>query len=210
MESKILSKRALPIVVLSGFALSLAFIFYLIPKGSVQGVSALPIENSVAPPEQRQVCLPAVQPGFGLPLRLKIPTINVDAAIKNVGLTSNGSMDITESQDDVAWYKLGPRPGENGSAVIAGHFGLRNQKGSVFDNLHKLHPKDKIYIEDDKGTIISFVVRESKSYDPQADAPAVFGSNDGQPHLNLVTCEGVWDEASKTFSKRLVVFTDKE
>ncbi|MDO8558807.1 MAG: class F sortase [bacterium] len=86
------------------------------------------------------------------------------------------------------------------------HYG----EGSVFDNLNKLRKGDVLYIEDDKGVIVSFVVRESRNYDPNADASDIFNLNDGKPHLNLITCEGVWDEASKSYSKRLVVFTDKE
>ena len=31
--------------------------------------------------------------------------------------------------------------------------------------------------------------------------------NDGN-HLNLITCDGEWNEDQKTFSKRLVVFSD--
>lgn len=146
-----------------------------------------------------------------LPMHLKIPVISVDSAIEYVGVTPSGDMDVPKNPDDVAWYKLGVRPGENGSAVIAGHFGtLKNGKGSVFDNLYKLRKGDKVYIEDDKGVITTFVVRESRRYEPNADATAVFISNDGKPHLNLITCEGVWDEVSKSYPTRLVVFTDKE
>jgi len=119
-------------------------------------------------------------------------------------------MDVPKEQANVAWFELGPRPGDEGSAVIAGHYGSQSRRESVFDNLHKLHKGDKIYIEDDKGNIISFVVRESRRYNPGADASEVFNLNDGKSYLNLVTCEGVWDEVSQTYSKRLVVFTEKE
>lgn len=148
---------------------------------------------------------------FGLPMRLKIPVINVDSAIEFVGIASNGNMDTPKNPADVAWYKLGSRPGENGSAVITGHYGTwKNGKGSVFDDLSKLSQGDKIYIEDDSGKIISFVVRESRNYNSNADASDVFISNDGKSHLNLITCEGVWNKDSKSYSQRLVVFTDKE
>jgi hypothetical protein len=33
------------------------------------------------------------------------------------------------------------------------------------------------------------------------------GSND-KAHLNLITCDGVWDVTKKSYSKRLVVFAD--
>jgi LPXTG-site transpeptidase (sortase) family protein len=119
-------------------------------------------------------------------------------------------MDIPKNQDDVAWFELGSRPGESGSAVLAGHYGWIKGKPSVFDNLYKLRTGDKVYLEDDKGIIVSFVVRENRRYDAKADASDVFNSNDGKPHLNLVTCEGTWDEVTKSYPSRLVVFTDKE
>ncbi len=150
------------------------------------------------------------QAGIGLPIYLKIPKINVDSAVENVGLAPDGAMDITKNIDNVSWFELGPRPGENGNAVIAGHYGRKNGKASVFDELYKLRKGDKIYIEDDKGVIITFVVRETRRYDPKANTSDIFGSNDGKAHLNLITCEGVWDKKSKQYSQRLVVFADKE
>lgn len=148
---------------------------------------------------------------FGLPVRLKIPNINVDAVIEYVGLASDGTMDVPKGPANVAWFNLGPRPGNIGSAVIAGHYGSwKSGAESVFDNLNKLRKGDKIYVEDEKGVIITFVVRESRIYDPKVNASNVFSSSDGKAHLNLVTCEGVWDNVHKTYSNRLVVFTDKE
>ena len=141
-----------------------------------------------------------------LPMRLKIPSINVDAAIQYVGLTSKGAMEVPNNIVDVGWFDLGSRPGENGSAVIAGHFNGENGKAGVFSNLHKLKVGDKFYIEDNYGATISFVVRASRAYDP-GYADDVFSRNDSA-HLNLITCDGVWDEAKKTYSKRLVVFAD--
>ena len=80
----------------------------------------------------------------------------------------------------------------------------------MFDNLNKLVQGDKIYVEDDKGVTTTFIVQESTIYDPEVNASSVFYSGDGKSHLNLITCEGVWEEAQKTYSNRLVVFADKE
>ena len=204
MQSKILSKRILLIaVVFTGITFLSALLFYFFPKGSTQSSSAILVENVIAIPSPKQA-------SFGLPVRLKIPSIRVDASVEYVGLTPDGAMDVPKEPANTAWFNLGPRPGENGSSVIAGHYGWKNGKASVFDNLYKLNKGDKLYIEDDKGVIVSFVVRESRRYDPNEDASDVFGLQDGKPHLNLITCEGAWDKVSKTYSKRLVIFTDKE
>jgi LPXTG-site transpeptidase (sortase) family protein len=147
---------------------------------------------------------------YGLPLRLKIPTINVDAALEQVGITPEGALGIPKNLTSAGWFSLGPRPGENGNAVIDGHYSQKASLPAVFDNLHQLIRGDKLYVQDEKGTSITFVVRQSRSYDPKADTSDVFRSTDGAAHLNLITCEGAWDEATKSYSKRLVIFADRE
>jgi len=72
--------------------------------------------------------------------------------------------------------------------------------------LYKLKKGDRLYIEDGKGKSLAFVVQESRTYDP-GYADDVFSRNDGA-HLNLITCDGVWDGTKKSYSKRLVVFAD--
>jgi LPXTG-site transpeptidase (sortase) family protein len=109
-----------------------------------------------------------------------------------------------------AWFNLGPRPGQEGNAIIDGHYGWIKGVPAVFNDLYTLKPGSKIYIEDQKGNRISFVVREIKIYDKDEDASGVFTLSDGKAHLNLITCEGVWISALKTYSNRLVVFADKE
>lgn len=204
MKSKILSKKTLLIIILTILALLLfSLLYYFNPERSAQNVIPPPIGEVT-------VTTKPEQPISGLPIRLKIPGINVDAAIEQVGLTAGGAMDVPKNQNNVAWYSLGQRPGEIGSAVIAGHFDWKNGLPAVFYRLDKLQKGDKIYVEDDRGATITFVVRESRNYDPKADASDVFISNDGKSHLNLITCEGIWSKAANSYSKRLVVFSDKE
>lgn len=150
------------------------------------------------------------QESAGLPFRLKIPSINVDAFIEQVGIAPDGAMDVPKKPDEAAWFNLGPRPGEIGSSVIDGHSGYKDNKPAVFDRLYKLKKGDKIYIEDDGGLTTTFVVRKIESYSPSANALSVFGSSDGLAHLNLITCSGSWNELAQSHNERLVVFTDKE
>ncbi len=145
-----------------------------------------------------------------LPARLDIPKINVDAAIEDVGLTPQGTMAVPEGPLDVAWFDLGPHPGESGSAVIAGHEGWKNGIKAVFDDLYQLHVGDKVYVGDREGATTTFVVRDIQIYDQNGGTSNIFDSNDGGVHLNLITCEGTWNAAQKSYSNRLVVFTDEE
>ena len=205
-QPKISSKWSLFIASILGIVSSLIIIVFFLGLPG-QGSSAQ--QNLIGTSLAQPVAL-SESTGLALPIRLKIPGINVNAVVEYVGLTPDGLMDVPKGPDGVAWFKLGPRPGENGSAVIAGHYGWKNKIPAVFDNLHKLQKGDKLYIEDAFGAITTFVVRESRSYEPNADATDVFTSNDGKSHLNLVTCEGVWNKTQQSYSKRRVIFTDKE
>ena len=141
------------------------------------------------------------------PSRLTIPTLKIDTAIKSVGMTSKGEMGVPKNINDVVWFNLGPKPGEEGSAVIAGHLDWYGGLRAAFKNLYKLKPGDKLFVTNSLGKKISFVVRASRTYPNNADATAIFTSATGT-HLNLITCAGVWDKTKKSYTKRLVVFTD--
>ena len=206
MRSKNLSRRKFLIIVLAGFTLFAILLscFIYTKEKSIQNSSAL-LTADVNALSKQETEKPS------LPMRLKIPKINVNAAIKYVGITANGEMGVPKGPSDVAWFEPGIIPGEAGSAVIAGHYGhWKNGQGSVFDNLKKLKAGDKLYIKDADGDTIIFVMRESKIYNSNDDASNIFFSDDGASHLNLITCEGAWDKISKSYSKRLVIFTDKE
>ncbi len=175
----------------------------------VQGSDTKPVLvlGSQAPHNVQVPKKPEIRPG--MPIRLSIPRIKVDAAVEPVGLTPFGAMAVPEGPAGVAWFDLGPRPGEAGNAVIAGHEGWKNGIAAVFDNLHKLAKGDMIYVEDGAGTTTAFVVRETRIYGQNEDASAVFASSDGKAHLNLITCEGIWNKADKSYSGRLVIFADR-
>ena len=146
--------------------------------------------------------------GPGLPRRLVIPSINVDAPVIYVGLASDGTVDVPKGPQETAWFQLGPRPGQQGSAVITGHFGpWRNGGASVFDNLDKLKVGDIIYVKDNENNQLSFKVQESRIYQSDESPKEVFNNNDGI-YLNLITCNGEWLANQKTYTQRLVVFTE--
>ena len=192
-------RRALLFVIpLIGCLLALLVLSFLKPIEVIPSVTL--------PPE---VSKPGIV-GAGLPVSLSIPSIAVTASIDYVGLTAAGAMDIKEDPTKVAWYEPGPRPGDSGSAVIAGHYGFLRGVGSIFNNLSKLQPGDTVNVTDDAGVMITFKVRSSRRYEPNADTSAIFGSNDGRSHLNLITCEGTWVQSEHSYSDRLVVFTDRK
>ncbi|KKT42503.1 MAG: Sortase (Surface protein transpeptidase) [Candidatus Collierbacteria bacterium GW2011_GWD2_45_10] len=143
-----------------------------------------------------------------LPVRLIIPSINVDTTIQYVGINSEGEMATPSSAYEVGWFKLGTIPGEVGNAVIAGHFDDKDGLPGIFANLSKLNKGDKLYVTNNQGRLVTFSVREARISEP-GYVEEVFVSSDSA-HLNLVTCRGVWSNADKSYSERLIVFADKD
>ncbi len=145
----------------------------------------------------------------GTPVRLTIATINVDAAIEAVGLTPDGAMDTPQTPDDTAWYQLGPRPGDQGNAVIVGHVDSA-AGGAVFWDLRTLTPGSMIAVVSDDGVTHQFVMRDAERY-PLGSAPLtdIFGTGEGI-HLTLITCDAdtPFDRASGKYAGHLVIYAD--
>ena len=196
-------KRALLIVILSAAAAYL-FLSYVAPAFLKKPALQAAHENQrklAQKPAPKEV-------NYGLPVRLKIPKINVDANIAFLGLTPAGDMDIPTEVEDVGWYKYGTVPGNKGSAVVAGHLIGKKGEPGVFINLDTLQKGDIFSVIDSNAQTITFTVRETRSYGQTEKPKEVFNSSDGV-HLNLITCTGDWIGTQSRYSNRLVVFADK-
>ena len=148
---------------------------------------------------------PQISPGVATPVRLFVPRLGVNAPIEQVGVTRQGNMDVPSGAETVGWYKLGPKPGEKGNAVISGH--LDTLLGpAVFWRLNELVQGDEIVVRDARAELRTFSVVRTQAYDA-ANAPLeeIFGSGSGV-NLQLITCNGSWVEHKRSYDKRLVVF----
>lgn len=144
----------------------------------------------------------------GIPKKISLPFLGIDADIQEVGLASGGGMGAPSSFKKVGWFKLGARPGEIGNAVLAGHLDTYSDKGGVFWNLSKARSGDYIYITDDFGKKMRFRITRSESYNVfSAPMEEIFGSI-GVPRLVLITCDGAWNSEKGGYDNRLVVFAD--
>lgn len=197
------TRRALIMLLVLASVLILITVLAIRPKQS-------PSSTDAASPVVQKLSAAGSTPQPGLPVRIKIPKISVDGDVEHVGLTSRGDLAAPKAIESAGWYKQGPRPGQLGSAVIGGHFGLPNDQPAIFGNLHLLQKGDKIFIIDEAETTTTFVVTGSRSYDPTENAAAVFRSGPETIRLNLITCQGEWDSKQKTYASRLVIFTEKE
>ncbi len=144
--------------------------------------------------------------GAIVPARLKVPSLGIDAAVEQVGLKGDGSMGTPQDFDDVAWYAPGGKPGAEGNTVFAGHVNNGRTTAGVFTHLSKLKAGDYITVADAARRSVVYRVSDIAKYPADEAPPAELFTTDGPSKLVLITCEGDWVPAERTFSNRLVVF----
>ncbi len=153
--------------------------------------------------------LPRVETVIAAPNQLIIPALDIVAHVESVGAYRTGRMRSPSNFFNVAWYQEGPRPGEAGNAVIAGHLDNALGLSGVFKDLDKLLPGDDVYVATLSGEEQHFkVVRIAEYHYTEVPINELFGTQEGI-NLNLVTCAGIWIKREKTYDRRLVVYTQK-
>ena len=139
------------------------------------------------------------------PSRLMIPAIGVDATVAAVGLMPDGSMGSPANLWTSTWLSSSARPGQAGSAVIAGHRGIGTQ--ALFSHLENLRQGDLIHVSDANGGELVYQVTRVASMDlSDATRLQVFGPTTEQ-RLVLITCYGLYSRSTSTYDHRLIVFS---
>jgi LPXTG-site transpeptidase (sortase) family protein len=137
------------------------------------------------------------------PARLLIPSIKVDASVEARGLDSNRNMDIPKNFRDVAWYKLGPAPGQPGNALINGHVNWWTGD-AVFTRLNQVRAGDEITVMRADGGTVHFKVTGKTVVDASARIASLFEPS-SVATLTLITCTGVWNPLTQSNTQRLLV-----
>ena len=174
-------------------------------KATLEPLATTPIAVLVPPPADPPAFTPDDHtPSVELPIRLRVPSLGVDADVEYVELAGDGSMDVPKDPDNVAWYQPGPKPGEPGNAIIAGHVDWGGRT-AVFWGLRTLTPGDVIKVLAADGGRYEFVVDWLKWYDAEtAPVDEVFGQS-GATELTMITCGGTFDQRTRQYLSRLVV-----
>jgi sortase (surface protein transpeptidase) len=161
--------------------------------GSHVGHAAVPVFRSVRTYQE-----------VAVPVRLRIPSVGIDAPVEPVGQSADGAVAAPDGWRLAGWYDGGPRPGQQGPAVIVGHVDSRSGP-AVFFLLPRTRPGDPIYVDRADGSTVRFRVtgrlQVAKSRFP-ADleyAPTL------QASLHLVTCAGSFDTSTGHYRDNVIV-----
>jgi LPXTG-site transpeptidase (sortase) family protein len=146
---------------------------------------------------------PSVAPANPSPIRLLIPRIGVDARIEARGLDSSRNMLTPNDFHDVAWYNLGPTPGQPGNALLNGHVDWWTGS-AVFTRLSDLRSGDSVIVVRRDGIRITFKVTGRQTVAANARVASLFAPS-RVATLTLITCDGVWDPRIMSATHRLLV-----
>ena len=157
------------------------------------------VTTSTAPPA-------ALVTARSAPVSLRIPAIGLSVPVSTLGLNPDGTVEVPTDFQEPGWYRLGPSPGQMGSAVILGHVDS-HQGPAVFFRLRSLTAGDQVEVTLADGVMTSFVVTSVAMY-PKTGFPAqqVYGSHDSSA-LQLVTCGGTFDAQTGSYLSNIVVYT---
>jgi sortase A len=139
------------------------------------------------------------------PKFLRIPSIGVDAFVQKVGVDQNSQIAVPNNIHVVGWFVDSVLPGENGLSIIDGHLdGTR--MGGVFRHLAELVSGDTFEIEFGNGTIKQFrVIAVVRVGLDDAEDPLFSQIPTVASQLNLITCGGTYDRATRTYDQRDIV-----
>lgn len=134
--------------------------------------------------------------------RISIPAVGITAPIFwNVdGQDMDEYLSVLEK--GIAHYKGTPLPGQSGSSLLFGHssynYDMPNNMDSIFAPLHNVKNGDRVYIEKEDGTTLTFEVYQTKVIVP---TDLEFLSQAGPTRVTLMTCTPIG-----TTKNRLLVY----
>ncbi|HEY5990050.1 MAG TPA: class F sortase, partial [Streptosporangiaceae bacterium] len=165
------------------------------PFAATSGLAAEPPGRRAAPVAAR-------------PVSLTIPAIGVHARLTQLGLTSRGALQVPASPWVPGWYSGGPRPGEIGPAIIAGHIDSLTGPG-VFFRLRLLRPGDLASVRRADGTVAVFRVYAERMYAKDRFPTAEVYGPTPDAELRLITCGGAFDTAAGSYLSNVVVYASQ-
>lgn len=141
------------------------------------------------------------------PKFIKLPTINTEGFIQNVGVDQNKQVAVPNNIHVAGWFKDSVKPGQKGLSIIDGHLNGRSNDG-IFVNLEDLKKDDVYTVEFGNGSTKQFKITEVVTVATQEAASILFSQNPKATNqLNLITCGGNFDPNARLYDKRVIVIS---
>jgi hypothetical protein len=140
-----------------------------------------------------------------VPVRLRVPSLGVDAPVTPVAAQSGGALAVPDDPHVVGWWRAGAAPGsERGTVVLDGHVDSHLAGPGALFRLAEIRPGAAVLLMTSRGTI-PYVVVAIRGY-PKADLPAQVFDTSGRPRLVLITCGGAFDRRIRQYADNIVAY----
>lgn len=150
------------------------------------------------------VGFPEVELESPRPVGLTIDAIGIaGASVIEVGVEPNGDMEVPPASR-VGWYRYGPTPGSDGSAILAAHIAYDGENG-VFVDLAALDEETEVEVVYDDGSTDRFIVESNQRFDKEALPEDLVFARSGPSRLILITCGGRFDSEAGSYEDNVVV-----
>jgi len=158
-----------------------------------------------AHPAYRHEQASAAWASAGVPVRLRIRALDVDAPVRAVGVGHDGALGVPENPRVLGWWSGSALPGQpRGSVVVDGHVdSARTGEGALF-HLAQLVPGAQILVTTTAGTA-TYVVTARAIYARSSLPRQVFDQH-GAARLVLLTCGGSFNRRTHHYDDNVVVF----
>jgi sortase (surface protein transpeptidase) len=154
----------------------------------------------------RDAALPDEVPAVVAPVRIAVPSLGIDQAVRPEGVDPTGAMALPADPAVAGWWRFGATPtSAAGSTVLAAHVDALGYGIGPFAHLVDVPVGTRVTVTSADGTTTRYAVATvdllAKTGVPWA---SVF-DHDGPRRLVLVTCGGTFDAATHHYRSNLVV-----
>jgi hypothetical protein len=155
--------------------------------------TAVPPDTATPVPTDVPSPTPTPAPFDGSLARMIAPSVGIDNAIEEIGITNNQLDTPKDAVNKVGWYYIYSKPGFGKNAVFAAHINY-NFKNGPFANLAKVQPGDKISIVMADGPTYIYEVIFYQRYDvdkiPMGELIDAPQKPANEEWITLITCGG--------------------
>ena len=206
------SRRGIPVwllPVLGALAAGLLLGYVFFGGSDDPGVgAAAAAPRATAPPVTDDASEPRVVTELARaePVRIDIPGIGVSSPLVDLGLNTDGTLEVPVDFDKAGWFTGGNYPGdpEGPPGLIAGH--VDDITGpAVFYRLPELAIGDEVMVTRADNTVAVFVVTGSRQYPKDALPTDEIYAPVGDSEIVLITCTGDFDQSARSYEDNLVV-----
>ena len=140
------------------------------------------------------------------PVRISIPTLNVNSPVTPEGVDATGEMVIPEDIRTIGWYQWGSTPGGTaGSTVMVGHVDSAKTGAGAFFTLRTITDGALITVTTADGVSHGYRVIAREEFAKTTVPLAAIFDQSGPPRLVLATCGGAFDRTTRSYEDNIVV-----